>query len=420
MADVRPFPAIRYAHGEDLAAVVTPPYDVISPAAQARYYERSPHNIIRLELGRAEPGDDELNNVYTRAAATFADWRLHGVLRQDAPALYLYEQRFSAEGKDYQRTSLLARVGLEPWEAGIILPHERTMSKPKEDRLRLMRATAANLSPLMALSDDPAGELAALLAPIRAQPPDAAFVDEVGEGHRLWALRDAALAERIAAFFRQRQLYIADGHHRYETCLAYRDEQAALRKEALAPDDALNFTLMALSAIEDPGLVVLPTHRVLRDLDAMHLSALDTILRQHFDVRDLGDIVGASGGRPDAALAALAAESAAGRTAFALVGPSSVRLLVLNAAGREAMARLGGEYADASPACISVTSKKARARSSTDDNSKPSRPKTTRWGGNTSSPGSSMLARKIVPYSMAERGERASARSSSRSASMVS
>ncbi len=344
MADVRPFPAIRYPPGEDLAAVVTPPYDVISPAAQARYYERSPHNIIRLELGRVEPDDDELNNVYTRAAATFAEWRLHGVLRQDAPALYVYEQRFAVEGKDYQRTSLLARVRLEPWEAGVILPHERTMSKPKEDRLRLMRATAANLSPLMALYDDPRGALAALLAPVRAAPPEVDFVDEAGEGHRLWALRDAALAEQVTTFFRERQLYIADGHHRYETCLAYRDEQTVLRKEPLAPDDALNFTLMALCAVEDPGLVVLPTHRVLSDLDAMHLSTLHERLPRSFDLRDLGT------GESEAALAALAPETAAGRTAFALVEPEEVRLLVLNAAGREAMERLGGEYASTSPA----------------------------------------------------------------------
>ena len=344
MADVRPFPAIRYAPGEDLAAVVTPPYDVISPAAQARYYERSPHNIIRLELGRAESADDELNNVYTRAAATFAEWRLHDLLRQDAPALYLYEQRFAVEGKHYQRTSLLARVRLELWEAGVILPHERTMSKPKEDRLRLMRATAANLSPLMALYDDPQGALAALLAPVRAMPPDADFVDEARESHRLWVLRDAALAEQIAAFYRERQLYIADGHHRYETCLAYRDEQAALRKETLPPDDALNFTLMALSAVEDPGLVVLPTHRMLRDLDAMHLSALDERLRRSFDARDLGTI------EAEAALAALAQQTIAGNTTFALVQPDGVRLLVLNDSGREAMERLGGEYASASPA----------------------------------------------------------------------
>ncbi|HEY7850771.1 MAG TPA: DUF1015 family protein, partial [Ktedonobacterales bacterium] len=134
MADVRPVPGIRYAPGIDLAAVVTPPYDVISPEAQARYYERSPENIIRLELGLDEPGDDELANRYTRAAATFAAWRLGGSLQQDAPALYLYEQRFTAPmaalGGERRRLSLLARVRVEPWEAGVILPHERTLSKP--------------------------------------------------------------------------------------------------------------------------------------------------------------------------------------------------------------------------------------------------------------------------------------------------
>ena len=164
MADVRPVPGIRYAPGTDLAAVVTPPYDVISPEAQARYYERAPENIIRLELGRDEPGDDELANRYTRAATTFATWRLQGVLRQDAPALYLYEQRFQALGGERRRLSLLARVRVEPWEAGVVLPHEHTLSKPKSDRLKLTRATAATLSPIMALYDDPRGVLAKALA----------------------------------------------------------------------------------------------------------------------------------------------------------------------------------------------------------------------------------------------------------------
>ena len=151
MADVKPLPSIRYASEDgapppDLAQLVTPPYDVISPDAQARYYARDPHNIIRLELGRDEPGDDELNNRYTRAAATFAEWRLHGVLQQDAPSLYVYQQQFASGGQQYTRTSLLARVRLEPWEAGVILPHEYTLSKPKDDRLKLLRACAANLA----------------------------------------------------------------------------------------------------------------------------------------------------------------------------------------------------------------------------------------------------------------------------------
>ncbi len=281
MADVRPLPGIRYADAAHLAALVTPPYDVISPEAQAHYYARDPHNIIRLELGRDESGDDDLDNRYTRAAAAFAEWRRAGVLQQDDPSLYLYEQRFASGGQRYTRTSLLARVRLEPWDAGVILPHERTLSKPKDDRLKLMRACAATLSPIMALYDDPAGELASLLETLRAEPPLASFSDDAGEEHRLWASQDAAHAAQVAAFFTERQIYIADGHHRYETALTYRDEIRALRHE-LAEDDAVNFTLMGLSALEDPGLAVLPTHRVLRDLDATRLAALDETLAATF------------------------------------------------------------------------------------------------------------------------------------------
>ena len=286
MAEVRPLPGIRYATG-NLAALVTPPYDVISPAAQDHYYARDPHNIIRLELGRDEPGDNELNNRYTRAAKTFADWRLAGVFTQDTPALYLYEQRFAAHGRSYIRRGLMARVGLEPWDAGVVLPHERTLSKPKDDRLKLLRACAANLSPIMALYDDPGGDLASLLEQVAAGTPAADFEDEAGERHRLWVIANEAIAARVAGFFRDRQLYIADGHHRYETALAYRDEVAALRKEPLPPDDPANFTLMSLTAVDDPGLVVLPTHRIIRGVESKRIAYLHDALTSNFDVSEL-------------------------------------------------------------------------------------------------------------------------------------
>jgi uncharacterized protein (DUF1015 family) len=335
MADVRPVPGIRYAPATDLAAVVTPPYDVISPEAQARYYERSPENIIRLELGRDEPDDDELDNRYTRAATTFADWRLRGVLQQDTPALYLYEQRFTTpalDGGERTRLSLLARVRIEPWEAGVVLPHERTLSKPKSDRLKLARATAATLSPIMALYDDPRGELAKALAKPLKRAPDVAFSDESGESHRLWAVRDAALIERVASFFRDRQLYIADGHHRYETALTYREELREARRE-LPPEDAANFTLMALSAIEDPGLVVLPTHRIVRGVAPERLAEFQRDLEGLFEVTPLD----AEGEAPDVTRALAEASDGGQRVAFALVAPDGVRLLRLTDAGRAAM-----------------------------------------------------------------------------------
>ncbi|HEX8981530.1 MAG TPA: DUF1015 domain-containing protein [Ktedonobacterales bacterium] len=348
MADVRPIPGIRYAPGTDLATVTTPPYDVISPSAQTQYYERSPENIIRLELGRDERGDDELSNRYTRAAVTFATWRLQGVLQQSEPALYLYEQRFQALGGERRRLSLLARVRLEPWEAGVILPHERTLSKPKSDRLKLMRATAATLSPIMSLYDDPQGALAKALAKPLKRQPEVTFTDEAGEEHRLWVSRDAALIERVATFFRDRQIYIADGHHRYETGLAYREEMREARRE-LEPDDPANFTLMALSAIEDPGLVVLPTHRIVRGVAQERLAEFTRDLDGHFTSETLG----APGGLGEVDVREVThalAEAGSAGPAFALIAPDGVRLLRLTDAGRTAMEARTGEHVGSSDA----------------------------------------------------------------------
>jgi uncharacterized protein (DUF1015 family) len=341
MADVRPLPGLRYAAAADLAALVTPPYDIISPAAQASYYERHPENIIRLELGRDEPDDDSLNNRYTRAAMTFAEWRLRGVLRQDAPTLYLYEQRFKVGVADHTRLSLLARVRLEPWEADVVLPHERTLSKPKDDRLRLLRACAANLSPIMALYDDPQGELTKRLARARRGKPAVAFTDENGEEHRLWPAADAVLAAHVASYFNGRQLYIADGHHRYETALAYRDEVSELRRELLA-DDAANFVLMALVALTDPGLVVLPTHRVVRDVAPERLAHLDTALAAWFAREPLDPAAGPGGWLQR--LAAAGHDDSGG--AFVLVRPDGAALLRLQPAGRTAMRAAGANDED--------------------------------------------------------------------------
>jgi uncharacterized protein (DUF1015 family) len=345
MADVRPLPGFRYAATDDLTAVVAPPYDVISPDAQARYYDRHPENIIRLELGRDEPGDSELDDRYTRAAVTFAEWRLRGVLRQDPPSFYLYEQRFTVNGAAHARTSLLARVRLEPWEERVVLPHERTLSKPKDDRLKLLRACAANFSPIMALYDDPQSELARRLGQAQQGKPAAAFTDENGEDHRLWLATDALLAAHVASFFNGKQIYIADGHHRYETGLAYRDEVAALRRELLG-DDAANFVLMALSAVEDPGLVVLPTHRILRDVGADRLAALDTVLGTWFEVEPLGD-----GGDAQLLIERLAAAGQAdgGTSAFVMARSNGATLLRLREAGRQQMHERLAEEVDEFP-----------------------------------------------------------------------
>ena len=289
MAEVRPLRGIRYDAQKvgDIAQVVTPPYDVISQEAQAAYYARSPYNVIRLELGRATDEDNTLNTAYTRAAAKLAEWRLQHVVQEEAsPCYYVYQQTFPYNGQQYTRTSLIARVRLEQWSANVILPHEHTLAKAKDDRLQLLRACATNLSPIMSLYDDPQARIRRLLASY-ATDAEVQITDEAGEEHRLQPIRDAQQLALIEDFFRERQLYIADGHHRYETALAYQQEILEQRKE-LAPEDAANFVMMALVDVDDPGMLVLPTHRILFGLPQEKVDAsLARVLAQYFTVKPL-------------------------------------------------------------------------------------------------------------------------------------
>ncbi|GLV59509.1 hypothetical protein KDH_63350 [Dictyobacter sp. S3.2.2.5] len=205
MADVQPLRGFRYAQEKvgDLVGTVTPPFDVITPEAQAGYYQNNPYNIIRLELGKTYPTDSGLNNVYTRAARTLAEWRLEGVLQQETQACYyLYQQHFTYAGQSYSRTSLLARVRLEPWDAQVILPHEHTRTKDKEDRLQLLRACSTNFSPIMCMYDDPQGRIRRLLSAY-AEQPEIRFVDENGEDHLLQPITDPEHVRLLQDFSRR-------------------------------------------------------------------------------------------------------------------------------------------------------------------------------------------------------------------------
>lgn len=275
MTDVQTLRGLRYTttNVHDLAEVITPPFDVIDRDAQTRYYERNPYNVIRLELGQRYPTDNSLNTVYTRAATTLSEWRLDGVLNQETtPCYYLYQQNFTYGNLKYKRTSLLARVRLEPWDARVVLPHEQIRNKDKEDRLQLLRACSTNFSPIMCMYDDPQGRINELIAPYAAQP-ELQIIDEAGEEHRLQPITDPAHIALIQDFFASRQIYIADGHHRYTTALQYHDE---IQKQhgPLHSMDGANFVMMALIAIDDPGVLVLPTHRILFDLTEQMLAAL--------------------------------------------------------------------------------------------------------------------------------------------------
>lgn len=258
MIDLRPFRALHYDREAigDLAAVIAPPYDVIGPAQLERLYARSAYNVVRLILNRDA-------DRYTAAATTLAEWRARGVLVQDQePAYYHYVQDFPlGDGSARRRAGLLAAVRLEPFATGNILPHERTFASAKADRLKLMTACRANLSPIFGVYPHGPNAMAALGERLATDQP---WIDvrDAGERHRVWRVIDPATIGQITAALRDTTVFIADGHHRYETALTYRDQRrAAGDTDPHAPHQ---FVLMYLCAMDDPGLVVLPTHRVWR------------------------------------------------------------------------------------------------------------------------------------------------------------
>jgi uncharacterized protein (DUF1015 family) len=286
MADIRGFRGFRYDLGRvgSLSDVTAPPYDVIGAQLQEKLYSQSDFNAIRLELSRTEPGDDESENRYVRAARTLREWINGNVLRQDsARSLYIYEQEFAVEGQTHTRRGFFARVRLEPFGKGKIFAHEQTMAGPKEDRLKLYRATGFNLSPIFSLYPDPQGAVARVLDPLTLKGPPLVARDHLGVTNRLWVVSDSNAVSTVVGLMGPKPLYIADGHHRYETGLKYLEERRAAGE---VPDDDSppNFTLMMLVGMSDPGLVILPTHRLIGGLGPVTTEQLEKVLADHFDI----------------------------------------------------------------------------------------------------------------------------------------
>lgn len=285
MADIRAFRGFRYDLGKvgSLASVVAPPYDVIDAGLQQTLYDASPYNAIRVELTKDEPGDNEVNNKYTRAASTLKDWLTDGGLQQDtARSLYVYEQEFTVEGKTYTRRGFLARVRLEPFGTGRIFPHEQTLSGPKEDRLKLYRATGFNISPVFGLYPDDGEVFAKLESLLRRQPPIEA-TDHLGVVNRLWVITDSSAISAVIGLMGPKPVFIADGHHRYETGLRYLDERRAAG-EVQDDESAANFCLMMLVGMSDPGLIILPTHRLVSGLVDVTGEQLKSALAGQFEI----------------------------------------------------------------------------------------------------------------------------------------
>jgi uncharacterized protein (DUF1015 family) len=290
MAEIRAFRAYRYDLGRvgALSEVVAPPYDVIDPPLQQALYDRNPYNVIRLILNKETPTDSETDNRYTRAARCLRDWQQDGILLQDsARALFAYHQDFEVEGQRYTRRGFLARVRLERFGEGKIYPHEETMPGPKADRLNLFRSTAMNLSPVFGLFPDETGAIQAQLdtAVRRALPLEA--TDHLGVVSRLWPVTDQHAVSAVTGLMGPKPIFIADGHHRYETALRYLEERRAAG-EVRDAEAAANFVLMMLVSMNDPGLVILPTHRLVSGIADLTADRLRTLLQKHFQVETVG------------------------------------------------------------------------------------------------------------------------------------
>jgi uncharacterized protein (DUF1015 family) len=290
MAEIQPLRAIRYepAVAGPIETLVAPPYDVIDSGQRSELLARSPFNVVAVDLPQG--GEDP----YKAAGELFESWQLQGVLGRDAePAIWAHTQEYTGpDGVTRTRRGFFCRVRIEDYGPGRVRPHERTHPGPKEDRLRLTRATRANISPIFSLYSDPAEAAWAALEPATSQTPWAEVRDGDGTVHRLWRAADPAVIEAVRSAAAGSELLIADGHHRYETMHAYAEE--------VGGEGEHRFILMCLVALEDPGLTVFPTHRLVRGLDPQRREALAEALRRDFEVEEvpLEQIAPEPGGGP--------------------------------------------------------------------------------------------------------------------------
>ncbi len=266
MAEIAPFRAYRYdfqALGGDVSGRIAPPYDVLNEADKARLLKQDDRNIVAIDLPHMPPKALGPAECYEQAARTFDAWKADGTLvRENQPAMYVYHQTFTHDGTTYTRPIIFARLRLEPFSVGKVLPHESTFGGPKEDRLALMKATSSNLSPVFGLFRDPQNATGEAVASVVAGSPDAAATMG-GVENRFWIISDDAIISKLQETLASENVYIADGHHRYTTSLNYCEWAIEQARGSLPEDHPARFVLIALASMDDPGNLILPTHRVL-------------------------------------------------------------------------------------------------------------------------------------------------------------
>lgn len=340
MPEIQAFRAIRYdlGHVGSLSEVVAPPYDVIDPTLQDALYKQHPANVIRLILNRDEPGD-EPQSRYQRAAKYFRQWQSEGLLfTEGEPALYVYHQVFDYAGQTWTRRGFMARVRLERFGEGSVYPHEETMSGPKADRLMLTRACRANLSQVFGLYPDPQQAAQQRLEEAIAGQAPLEATDHLGVVHRLWPVTDVDTIAAVTGLVGSQPVFIADGHHRYETACNYRDELAAAGP--LDREHPANFVLMMCVSMSDPGMIVLPTHRIIRGLPGLTAESLRERLAGAFTTRILGEGTDLA----DSAWQQLQADGDQGTLALYTAADGRWVLARMTDEGRSQMARAASDH----------------------------------------------------------------------------
>jgi len=261
--------------------IVCPPYDIISPLLQEELYQKNPFNVVRLEYGKENADDTESNNRYTRSSAFFEEWFRSRILYQDPmPAMYVYEMEYTVGGTVKKPRGFIALVKIEDYNSGVVKPHETTLSGPKSDRLNLLRACKASFSQIYSLFSDPSGDVAAVLSDVPAKSGAVAIgADKVI--HRIWPIHDQDTIQTIVRLMEEKPLFIADGHHRYDTALNYRNERRAA-EGGVHKDASYNYVAMFMARLEDPGIMILPAHRVLMNLTHFYPAEFEQALNRYF------------------------------------------------------------------------------------------------------------------------------------------
>lgn len=286
MAEIHAFKGLRFdtSKAGRIEELCCPPYDIISEDQRLAFLEKNENNIIRLELPKGEA-------PYEAAAAVLKNWETTGILvRDQVPTIYIYEEEFTAYGKVGTVKGIIVRLKLEEFEKGVVLPHEFTLSKAKEDRLNLMKATNCNFSQIYGLYSDDENTSAQTIENASSGKPEVEFTDSEGVTHRLWTVKDEATVSKLEADFKERKIYIADGHHRYETALNYRN---LCRERGISSEgDPRDYQMIYLVSMEHSGLTVFPTHRLVRNLKSFDCDEVLCKCSRYFDIEAFTSVKG--------------------------------------------------------------------------------------------------------------------------------